>query len=106
MAVYVDPAVIPYHGKLFCHLVADSIPELHAFAEKISIKCCWFHKGDHYDLNSAQRELAVQAGAREVPGVMALQVARGRSKTLDESISAFTRWKTDLQEDALIKEKP
>ena len=73
MAVYVDPSVIPYHGKLFCHLIADSIFELHAFAEKIGVKRCWFHRGNHYDLNSEQRCRAVESGAQEVSGLSLLK---------------------------------
>jgi len=32
------------------HVAADSLAELHEWAEKNGIKRCWFHRGDHYDL--------------------------------------------------------
>lgn len=69
MATYVDEAAIPYKGKVRHHLSADSIAELHAFAANISIAKCWFHKGarhPHYDITSAERSAALEAGALAV----------------------------------------
>lgn len=66
MTAYVDP--LRAHprrnrlGNLWCHLMADSFHELHAFARAIGVNRCWFHH-DHYDLNPEQREAAVLHGA-------------------------------------------
>ncbi len=40
--VYVDDEMIPWRGKLWCHLVADTLPELHAFAQKLGLRQAWF----------------------------------------------------------------
>ena len=37
MAVYVDNLRIPWRGKEWCHLLADSLDELHSFAEKLGL---------------------------------------------------------------------
>lgn len=66
MTSYVDDAAILYRGKLRYHLTADSIPELHAFCERVGIKRCWWHSGSrypHYDINEVQRAEAIKAGA-------------------------------------------
>lgn len=54
-----------------CHLFSDThnLAELHAFAEKIGLKRCWFqnHKSlPHYDITPNVREKAVAFGANEV----------------------------------------
>ena len=42
MAVYVDSANIPYRNMVMCHLIADTLPELHEMAFKIGMKREWF----------------------------------------------------------------
>ena len=70
MAVYVDP-LIDYGWILgpSCHLYADSLKELHAFAEDIGMRPKWFQvsKGGipHYDLVESRRKRAVRKGAIE-----------------------------------------
>ena len=67
MAVWVDDMRIAKHGKLWCHLVADSWEEMHEFALhtlKLEARC--FHgraKLPHYDVTIWERELALQLGA-------------------------------------------
>lgn len=75
MAVYVDPLmeVTPnarWKWRWSCHLLADSEPELHAFAARLGLKRSWFQKksAPHYDLTANKRALAVQLGAKEVAG--------------------------------------
>lgn len=66
MAVYVDDAAIMYKQKLRYHLVADSVPELHEFCEKIGVKRCWYHPArgkPHYDITGPNRDAAIAAGA-------------------------------------------
>ena len=75
MAIYVDDA--------FCsddpdgwgrwtgggHLQADSLEELHAFAERLGLKRSWFQSRpgrpdrDHYDVTRSKRDEAILLGA-------------------------------------------
>jgi hypothetical protein len=73
MAVYVDWLCKHgwrHYGKPVesCHLLADTLDDLHAFAEKIGLRRAWFQNGSapHYDLVSSRREAAVKAGAVEL----------------------------------------
>ncbi len=66
MALLVDPAIWPWRGMLFCHLVSDeSLEELHAFARWIGAPTRAFG-GDHYDIGELTREIAIEEGARAV----------------------------------------
>ena len=66
MAVLVDPAVWPWRGELWAHLVSDvSYEELHAFAAALGVPRQAF-QGDHYDIPAALRPLAVEFGAEQV----------------------------------------
>lgn len=54
-----------------CHMFAEDLDELHAFAANIGLKRAWFqrtgpNKLPHYDLTAAKRRLAVRRGAVEV----------------------------------------
>lgn len=52
-----------------CHLSADTLDELHAFAALLGLRREWFQKHprmDHYDLTPSKRALAVALGAVEV----------------------------------------
>lgn len=69
MTVYVDQPIHPWRGKLWCHLVADDLNELHAFAAKLGLKREWFqnHKiQPHYDITAAKREKAIKLGANSI----------------------------------------
>ncbi len=70
MAVYVDP--IMQHGgsasfrwTRSCHLYADTLDELHAFAGRIGLKRAWFQSGrfPHYDLNEGRHRAAIASKA-------------------------------------------
>jgi hypothetical protein len=66
VAVYVDDEQVPWRGKLWCHLVADSLGELHAFARCLGLKEAWFQAGSvypHYDVTLSLRERALTLGA-------------------------------------------
>ena len=79
MAAYVDNAGIVYRSKLRYHLCADSLVELHAFADKINVKRCWFHRAKdhpHYDVTEVQRELALAYGAVAISSKALLKVAK------------------------------
>lgn len=75
MTVRVDEVrVWPTYIQCFragsCHLTADSLDELHAFARAIGVRRGWFQGKSavpHYDLTPARRERAIDAGAVFVP---------------------------------------
>ena len=73
MAIYVDglnPCLksIRWPYAEACHLVADDIDELHAFAESIGLKRRWFQPTSmpHYDMVGRKRAEAVKKGAVEI----------------------------------------
>jgi hypothetical protein len=59
----------PRGRKSYCHMTADTLEELHAMAERIGRKRCWFEKSrrgvPHYDIDEEFRASAVEAGAVE-----------------------------------------
>ena len=67
MTVLVDPAVWPWRGRRWAHLVSDeSYEELHRMAALLGIERRWF-QGDHYDVPAELRERAIDLGAVAVP---------------------------------------
>lgn len=73
MSVYVD--TLAYHGQWrygkSCHMVADTLDELHAMADRIGHKRAWFQSAppasvNHYDLAASRRAKAVRYGAVEI----------------------------------------
>lgn len=76
MSVYIDDALIkwkppfPTRGNfwLMSHLFADTVEELHEFAQSIGLQRAWFQcppkaSWNHYDLTKTKREAALKAGA-------------------------------------------
>ena len=66
MAVYVDDELIDWQGRQWCHMVADTLPELHEFANKLGLKPAWFQsqsKYPHYDVTVGMRNKALRYGA-------------------------------------------
>lgn len=73
MTVYVE--AIMHHGWILqgrrvrsCHLVADTLEELHVFAASVGMRRSWFQEKrlPHYDLTETRREMAVLCGAVEL----------------------------------------
>jgi hypothetical protein len=63
MTVLVDEARWPWRGGLWAHLVSDqSYRELHELARMIGKRRMGF-QGDHYDVDTVDRERAIAAGA-------------------------------------------
>ncbi len=73
MSVYVDPlrewgCSATWRYPQSCHLMADTLEELHDFAARLGLKREWFqssppHSVNHYDLTRTKRIRAVQLGA-------------------------------------------
>lgn len=66
MAVYVDAEMIEWRGKKWCHLVADTLEELHSFGFRLRLKRAWFQEKaryPHYDVTAGKRLRALQLGA-------------------------------------------
>ena len=66
MAIYVDEAIWSWRGKMWCHLLADSLAELHEFADKLGLKREWFQEKarfPHYDITDNMRTKAIHIGA-------------------------------------------
>lgn len=66
MSVYVDDAVTLWRGRRWAHLMADTLDELHAMAERLGVPRRAFqdkHSGAHYDLTEELREQALRLGA-------------------------------------------
>ncbi|MWV49988.1 DUF4031 domain-containing protein [Rathayibacter sp. VKM Ac-2803] len=63
MAILLDAARWPAHGRLWAHLVSDaSLDELHAFARRAGVPERSFDL-DHYDVPEERRAELLEAGA-------------------------------------------
>jgi hypothetical protein len=87
MAVYVDEAVWEWRGKLWCHLLADDLDELHAFARRLGMRRGWFQcppkaSKPHYDLTEGRRALAIKLGAKPI----------GRRETVERARALLAQW--------------
>ena len=77
--VYVDEPLFPFRGSLYCHLWADDIDVLHAFAVGVlGLKRAWFQEPPkaswrHYDVSENKRRVAIQRGAIAVDRYTALE---------------------------------
>ena len=67
--VYLDP-VVNYGWRLgpSCHMIADTLEELHQMAARIGLRRSWFQdlskaSFPHYDLTVSKRALAIKHGA-------------------------------------------
>ena len=66
MAILIDTARWPAHGRLWAHLISDdNLDELHAFASAQNIPRRGFDL-DHYDVPEEAVERLIAAGARQV----------------------------------------
>jgi len=91
MSVYVDSGAIKYRRMKMCHMLADSLEELHAMANKIGIKRKWYqsHSTPHYDICQAKRALALQHGAIEASREKVVELIRyWRKQTKDTPLSS------------------
>ena len=69
MTVYVDTMRAPFGRMIMCHMIADTLDELHTMAQTISVARKWFQDKPgfpHYDICQSKRILALAAGAQEI----------------------------------------
>ena len=65
MSIYVDSYFAPYGRMQMCHMIADSLEELHTMADRIGVDRRWFQATasfPHYDVCKSKRELAIKFG--------------------------------------------
>ncbi|MFS2113403.1 DUF4031 domain-containing protein [Herbaspirillum frisingense] len=93
MTVYVDDEQIAWRGKLWCHMVADTPDELHAFATRLGLKRSWFQSASvypHYDVTLSIREKALSMGAHLADRKTLIACARRmKSAASIEQLSLF-----------------
>ena len=65
MTVYVDTMRAPFRGMLMCHMIGDTVDELHAMAAVIGMTRNRYQR-DHYDIPMEMKALAIRNGAREI----------------------------------------
>jgi len=69
VTVYIDDAVHPWRGERWAHLMADTLPELHALAQQLGIPRRAFQNrpsGAHYDVPASLHARAVALGAKAI----------------------------------------
>lgn len=68
MSVYIDNERNGFGRMHMCHMMADTLEELHAMADVIGVKRKWFQnkRTPHYDICLAKRALALKSGAIEI----------------------------------------
>lgn len=71
MMVYVDTARNRFGRMIMCHMIADSLDELHEMADAIGMKRHWFQAPPkasfpHYDVSLSRRMKAIELGAVEL----------------------------------------
>lgn len=67
MTVYIDHSRLSWRGRSWCHLVADSVAELHAFAAELGLRKEWFQDQTmypHYDVTVSVQRRALALGAQ------------------------------------------
>jgi hypothetical protein len=69
MTFYVDDMKANYGRMVMCHMIADTVDELHEMAARIGIQRRWFQASadhPHYDISLGKKKLAIQFGAKEI----------------------------------------
>lgn len=78
MSVYVDGASNAFGRMLMCHMLADTLEELHDMADQIGMKRKWFQPRSfpHYDLSKSKRKLAIENGAIEIDNTQVVELMK------------------------------
>lgn len=69
--VYVDDMQAKFGRMIMCHMVADTLEELHVMADKIGVSRKHYQgppktRHPHYDICQSMRKQAVYFGAKEI----------------------------------------
>lgn len=102
MAVYVDSEGISWRNRLWCHLTADSLGELHSFARRLGLKRSWFQDRSnypHYDVTMEIRERALCLGALDAD--RATMIDRCKSLRLELAIVQGEFWPSPKESEEL-----
>lgn len=101
MAVFVDNERIPWRGRHWCHLVADTLIELHDFADRLGLRRDWFQDRasyPHYDITLLLRARALRMGARSADKTELLACCRKLKMELRSSAKeSAAPWREPLQ---------
>lgn len=94
MTVYVDKARNKYKRMVMCHLMADTLDELHEFAARLGMKREWYQpvSTPHYDLSLSRRAMALELGAVEIDEKKVVEIIRAyRSRATPEPMNKETK---------------
>ena len=92
MSVYVDRAKVPFKGQEWCHLMADTLEELHAFAQQMNIDARLFHHDasyPHYDITLEMRSMVIAHGAIDADRQTIIAVGKSLKVQLKQHQSGF-----------------
>jgi hypothetical protein len=66
--IYIDDFNCPFRGMIMCHMIADSVEELHEMADKIGVQRKYFQSKSypHYDIALSKKKIAVEHGAKAI----------------------------------------
>ncbi len=95
MTVYIDTASNGFGRMIMCHMIADSLAELHAMAEAIGMRRAWFQPFSfpHYDVSKSRRVVALQLGAVEI----SRQQLAGHMRRLRQDQAFLAAWRAEVQ---------
>lgn len=77
--IYIGTREYEYNGMKMSHMVADTIQELHAMAERIGVSRRFFQNKDnkpHYDICLLKKKAALKKGAQVVDDREIVKVLR------------------------------
>lgn len=111
MAVYVDNMRANYGRMKMCHMVADSMVELLAMADKIGVQRKWFQplSHPHFDVSLTKRTSAIMHGAIQVDRhglVAAMKRHRELWKSDPAELEALRRAARDAGHPAFTDDTP
>lgn len=88
---------------MMCHMVADSLDELHEMAAQVGMRLEWFQDAPkashpHYDLNEQRRALALELGAVYLPSRVLARAVIARRRLGNEGpldVESARQWFAD-----------
>ena len=83
MTVYVDNMRFPYGRMIMCHMIADTLDELHEMADRIGVNRKWFQNNSlhpHYDISLGKKMMAIEFGARQIDSKELIKIIQEKRK--------------------------